>query len=650
MTKFILRQYHKIKRTLIEWKKGTCYMSKFNLIKKNNTRVKSKQSVSILSTLFIPYTLLFALSFFIVSFIFISAEVKRIRNDAFLSIENNVTYTSDFFDQMVNSLDTASQNIIYSNLVKSHFSKYLGYSENDSENDYDSLQNTKILNDLLIAIMGPNTLVDQTYLYGMENGVFGVGRDNHSRNESVKDCSWYNRISSTHGEKCIYVDKDMRLKPYSSYDEGSYFLSLTRKYYNSLNVPQGYIETKKSMSEVSSAISSLNLSYNEKLYVFNSDGNILFPYIEEDFSKEDAIIYRDLCFNNNSNNIQSIALNKSDLIEMSDTYILCQHSSYTDFTTVAVVSKHLLLESAKDYLIQTIFFLILFGLIIAVVSYYIAKKISNPLGKIYSQISSFDISSNDIENNELPDIETSIIEINGLYNALLKMQQKTKIALEHELQLQTREMQSRMLALQAQMNPHFLYNSLATIQALADEGMTDEVYYLCQNISDILRYISSDSDQMVCLHDEIKHTKSYLECMKLRYNNELSYNINIPDEMMDYKIPKLCLQLIVENAIKFSTKKKGPWLIKIDGLLTSQYWEIHTTDNGPGFSSEALKTLQKEIDKIDQTGSLPNLEINGMGLLNIYIRFKLLYKGKHIFRLSNNVSEGARVTIGGAIE
>ena len=77
---------------------------------------------------------------------------------------------------------------------------------------------------------------------------------------------------------------------------------------------------------------------------------------------------------------------------------------------------------------------------------------------------------------------------------------------------------------------------------------------------------------MVCLQDEIKHTKSYLECMKLRYNNELSYNINIPEEMMEYKIPKLCLQLIVENAIKFSTKKKGPWVIKIDGLMASSYW------------------------------------------------------------------------------
>ncbi len=100
--------------------------------------------MSILSTLFIPYTLLFTLAFFIVSFFFTYAEVKRIRNDAFLSIENNVTYASDSFDKMVDSLDTASQNIIYSNLVKSHFATYVGYAEAEDENNYNSLQNTKV--------------------------------------------------------------------------------------------------------------------------------------------------------------------------------------------------------------------------------------------------------------------------------------------------------------------------------------------------------------------------------------------------------------------------------------------------------------------------------------------------------------------------
>lgn len=630
---------------MFEWTKGAYSMSKFNLAFLSG-KIANKRK-SILSTLFFPYTILFSIAFVVVSIFFISAEVSRIRDDAFLNIENNVTYTTNGFDKFVDSMDTASQNIIYSNLVKSHFATYLGYAESQNENNIDSLQNTKILNDLLVAIIGPNTLVDQTYLYGLDNGVFGVGRDNHTRNESVHDYSWFDKVSNTHGEKYIFVDHDTRLSPYSTYEEGSYYLSLARKYYNSLNVPQGYVETKKSMTQITEAINSLNQSYNESIYVFSSDGDILFPFVENSFSQDEALYYKDIYL---SDSVSSKKLRNSILKEIPDNYILCQRSDYTGFITVAVVSKHRLLVPIWHYLIQTIIFIILSVIAVVLVSYYISKKISNPLDRIYSQISSFDINSNDIENHEFPDIETSIIEINGLYKALLKMQSKIKESLERELQLQNREMQSRMLALQAQMNPHFLYNSLATIQALADEGMTDEVYYLCQNISDILRYISSDSDQMVDIRDEIKHTKSYLECMKLRYDNQLTYNIHIPDAMLEYKIPKLCLQLIVENAIKFSTKKKGPWTIDINGLIQPQNWEIYIIDNGPGFSEEALNILHQKIDEIDKTGSLPNLEINGMGLMNIYIRFKLLYNGKHIFKLSNNVTEGARVTIGGVIE
>lgn len=620
-------------------------MYKFNLPHIKNRNMGSHRSI--LTTLFIPYTFLFILAFFIVSSYFIYNEANRINDDAFLSIENNVTYTSDWFDKLVNSLDTASQNIIYSNLVKSHFADYLGYTDSENISNYDSLQNTKILNDLLVAIIGPNTLVDQTYLYGLDKGSVGVGRNNHASAESIKLMPWYDKVAATHGEKYIYIQKDERLFPYFSYEEGRYFLSLTRKYYNSLNVPQGYVETEKSMTNVYDAIKSLNLNYGENIYVFSNDGDLLYPYIENTYSVSDAARCQEVCLDES---IEELTLRNVCVKELPDNYVLYQKSSYTGFITAAVVSKKLMLIPVRNYLIHSIIFIIFSGLVIALVTYYISKKISNPIDLIYSQISSFEISSNEIEKKELPDIETSIIELNGLYKALVAMQARTREAIDNELQLQTREMQSRMLALQAQMNPHFLYNSLATIQALADEGMTDEIYYLCQNISDILRYISSDSDQMVFLHEEVKHTQSYLECMKLRYNNELTYNINIPDEMTECKIPKLCLQLIVENAIKYSTKKKGPWVVNINGTITSTYWELHITDNGPGFSSEAIESLQSEIEKIDQTGSLPNLEINGMGLLNIYIRFKLLYKGRHIFRLSNNVEEGAQVTIGGVIE
>ncbi len=77
------------------------------------------------------------------------------------------------------------------------------------------------------------------------------------------------------------------------------------------------------------------------------------------------------------------------------------------------------------------------------------------------------------------------------------------------------------------------------------------------------------------------------------------------------------------------------------------YWEISVTDNGPGFSAGDIEELNKKIEYVNETELLPSLEINGMGLMNIYIRFKSLYDGKHIFRISNDASGGAMVIIGG---
>ena len=201
------------------------------------------------------------------------------------------------------------------------------------------------------------------------------------------------------------------------------------------------------------------------------------------------------------------------------------------------------------------------------------------------------------------------------------------------------------------MNPHFLYNSLATISAMADEGMNNEVTKMCQTISRILRYISSDKDPLVPVNEDVSHAKDYLECMKMRYEDDLIYSINIPDEMKDIKIPKLCLQLIVENSIKYATKNvRAPWIISINGRMTGIYWEITVKDNGPGFNEDDLKEINEKIEYINKTDMLPGLEINGMGLMNIYIRFKTLYHGKHIFRVSNYAEGGALVTIGGELD
>lgn len=548
---------------------------------------------------------------------------------------------SENFDQTVVSLDTVSQNIIYSNLVKENFSQYLeNIPEEKVEKLPDDSQNTKVLYDLLITMIGPNRPIDQLNLYGLSKGKFSVGLRNTTSLSSVKDTNFYEKTMKETGKKHIFLSQDKQLAPYFSYPEGNFFLSLAREYYTSRNTPLGIIEVKKSMSSLINTIRSNKYPYDEKIYVFDGYGSLLYPVTKINESNE----YFHL-IHSRKNNVNSLDANS--YLSYKQQKLFYRTSSYSGLTTIVAVNEISLMKPILHYIITTLFIFILVCLSIVGLSYIISRRISIPLRQMFREVSLFKLDSKIQIEKKLPEINTPILELSALYQALIDMQHTARLSMAKELQLQRREMQSQMLALQAQMNPHFLYNSLATIQAMADEGLVDDIQIMCQNISDILRYISSDSQPLVPLKDEIYHTCAYLDTMKVRYNDQLFYTIDISKEMEEIKVPKLCIQLIVENSIKFSTKKSGPWIIQIIGINSETDWKVLIKDNGPGFTENDLHELEEKMREIDETGTLSKLEISGMGLMNIYIRFRLLYSQKHVFILENNVPTGAIVTIGG---
>ena len=603
-----------------------------------------KKTKSIQSTLFITY--FYILFIVLISFMayFNITESKKIKSNALSLIKQNVATISSYIDEEAKTLDTIAQNISYSNLIKERFTNYINMAENNATADqgkaYNNIQNTRVLIDMLTAILGPNQPVVQIYLYSLDKGVFGVGLDTSTSKKSAKDYPWYDSFMSSEHYKLLSCDKDNRLENFYSYKNGATFISLYAMYYNSYSIPQGIIEVKNPISFLTKKINNITQSYDEEIYIFDQKGNCIYP----EFSDKKYSNYITSISSRKALDSEEVFSYKYD----KNTYMLYKKSDYTGFTVAIAVSNSNLLKPIFEYVKANIIILLIITLGMLLLSYFAAHMITTPIMKIYRQVQSFKLNVSNTNKNVFPDVETHIIEFNTLYSALITMQNKAQQSLEREITLQNQEMQSRMLALQSQMNPHFLYNSLATIQSMADEHMDDEIHLMCQNISSILRYISSDKELLVPLEREISNTLDYLQCMKIRYDDDLLYEVTIPEDMYQIKIPKLCLQLLVENSIKFTTNSiKPPWKISIKGTLTNTYWELSISDNGTGFLPEEIDEINKKIEEINKTGLLPNLEIRGMGLMNIYIRFKILYKGSHIFRISNQAQGGALVTIGG---
>jgi sensor histidine kinase YesM len=574
---------------------------------------------------------------------FIISESRKIKTRAFETVTRDTQTTSAFMDEEIKGVNTVMQNVAYSNLIKDHFLTYLNKPTSDTD-DYSDMQNIKVLTDLLTAIIGPSRPVDQIYLYALEKGCIGVGLDNSNSDDvSVKDKDWYENLEKSENNNLIFCDRDPRLKKYFTYEEGANFLTVCSVYQSTFYKPQGVIEVKHSISSLTNRLKKIDTgAYNEKIYIYDQTGKCIYSPDDDTMSSRYFAV-----LDPEDHRYEDATCH---VAYETGTHLFVNTSSYSGFTTVIAIDNHDLYAPIFDFVKVNLLIFLIFIVIILFLSYVVSRVITIPVMKMYANITALHTDEENIMSDSLDEVNTNIIELDTLYSAVVKMHERTKTSMKREISLNNQRLQSQILALQSQMNPHFLYNSLATISAMADEGMNEEVINMCQTISRILRYISSDKDPLVSIKEDVAHARDYLECMKMRYGYDLIYEIDIPEEMMELKIPKLCLQLIVENSIKFATKSvRAPWKININGVLTGIYWEISVKDNGKGFTAEDIANLNEKIAYINETDFLPDLEINGMGLMNIYIRFKTLYHGKHIFRISNNITGGALVTIGGEL-
>ena len=110
---------------------------------------------------------------------------------------------------------------------------------------------------------------------------------------------------------------------------------------------------------------------------------------------------------------------------------------------------------------------------------------------------------------------------------------------------------------------------------------------MCRNLSRIMRYITNTAETTVTLREELDYVQKYLYCMKVRYQSSLNYSIDVDESLLDQPVPKLIIQPIVENAIKYGSDCEPPWTITISSTINQNSWQIDVTDTGPGFTRKS---------------------------------------------------------------
>ena len=251
------------------------------------------------------------------------------------------------------------------------------------------------------------------------------------------------------------------------------------------------------------------------------------------------------------------------------------------------------------------------------VSGAIQKPISD-MEKLSTKVSNGDLTAR----IDIPHVD----ELDTLAGNLNTMAGQIDLLIKKNMEEQKNFQKAEMKALQAQITPHFLYNTFDTIVWLAEEEHTEEVVKITKAFSDFLRISLSRGHEWITISQELDHIKNYLTIQKIRYADILNYTIDADESLMEYKIIKLVLQPLVENAIYHGIKnKRGRGVLKVSIHYADESRQsicFTVEDNGAGFTEERLGQVRNEL----RTGAEDSEKLSSVyGLYNVNKKLKLYY-------------------------
>ncbi len=263
----------------------------------------------------------------------------------------------------------------------------------------------------------------------------------------------------------------------------------------------------------------------------------------------------------------------------------------------------------------------------------VSKSITQPIDKLYERVE--EIGRGDLTAKE--PVPAHDDKLQALSDSLEEMVSKLSDQIELNRREQIRLRSMELSLLQAQINPHFLYNTLDAIIWLVETGKNDDAVEMVSSLSTYFRSFLSNGKEIIPLSEEIQHVKSYLEIQQYRYKDILSYNIDVSPATDGCSIPKMTLQPLVENAIYHGIKpKRGIGTVHVKGCMEGDDVIVTVSDTGAGMPPETLAHILSSLDSNDAPG---------FGVFAVWQRLKLTYGDSFRFDIESEPDVGTTVRI-----
>lgn len=316
-----------------------------------------------------------------------------------------------------------------------------------------------------------------------------------------------------------------------------------------------------------------------------------------------------------------------------DRKVIVNTISYTGWKLVGVLPDATFTDGIIDIRYFIAMLMLLMAMMLVIINRVVSVRISRPILKLNDSVREY-------EAGKKPEIYSGgSTEIRYLGHSIQNSYEKIDALMKEIVLQQTERRKSELAALQSQINPHFLYNTLESITWMIEGERNEEASFMITQLAKFFRISLSKGKTIISIKDELQHAQSYMNIQKIRYKNTFSVAFKVEEELYSYCTVKLILQPLLENAIAYGVgAMDDSGEITVAGRKEGGDIVLEVRDNGIGMSEEEVAVVLTDAKKISKHGS-------GVGLVNVNNRLQILFGKEYGLKVVSEPDEGTTVSI-----
>ncbi len=398
--------------------------------------------------------------------------------------------------------------------------------------------------------------------------------------------------------------------------------------------PIGCIMINMDINIFDDILNNMNIGSQDEFVIVNNNKTIVYNTDSSYISTQFRSPYISKLLELKSGNLVS-TVDKERLIITFDT------SSVTNWTIINTIPFNRIYSQITNIRYTFVLMVLCSALIAFLVGVFISTSITRPINRLKDVMKK-------VEQGDFgQDITiTSEDEIGQLSTSFNHMVANIKELIQKVYKVEILRKEAELSALQAQINPHFLYNTLQIMDLIAEEEGIDTISNVCRALAKIFRYSINRGKEVVPLSKEIEHVKNYMEIQKIRFNNKIKMKYDIDESLYDYKMVKLILQPIVENAVFHGVEnKRSHCEITISACKKEEYLVLTVQDNGVGMNNEQLEKLKHSLNEEIVHAEISRYTERSIGIKNVNARIKLYFGEQYGIDVESELEVGTKISI-----